>query len=115
VYDEFIAACECIAPDLASIPAFSAWLHGSGVVMFGNRPTGYYNARISNQIDFETVVRGRPHRKFTVNFRCQPFLYLLNMPDIVMSASGPVVNQGTVFARARHHGGRQRRHRPYYR
>ena len=98
VYDEFIASCECIAPDPASIPAFSAWLHGPGVVMFGNRPTGFYHARVSNQIDFETVVRGRPNRKFTVNFRCQPFLYLLNIPDIVLTAPGQIVNQGTVFA-----------------
>lgn len=98
VYDEIIATCECVAPNPASIPAFSAWLHGSGVVMFGNRPTGYYHARVHNQIDFETVVRGRPHRKFTVNFRCQPFLYLLNMSDIVLTSPGPVVNQGTMFA-----------------
>ena len=98
VYDEFIASCECIAPDPASIPAFSAWLHGPGLVMFGNRPTGFYHARVSNQIDFETVVRGRPNRKFTVNFRCQPFLHLINTPDIVLTTPGPVVNQGTVFA-----------------
>jgi phage-related protein len=98
VYDELIAACECIAPNPASIPAFSAWLHGPGVVMFGNRPTSYYNTRVNNQIDFETVVRGRPHRKFTVNFRCQPFLYLLNMPDIVLTVPGQIVNLGTVFA-----------------
>ena len=98
VYDEFIAACECVAPNPASIPEFSAWLHGPGIVMFGNRPTGYYHARVSNQIDFETVVRGRQHRQFSVNFRCQPFLYLLNIPDIVLTSPGPVVNQGTVFA-----------------
>lgn len=98
VYDEFIASCVCIAPNPTSIPAFSAWLHGPGVVMFGNQPTGYYHARVSSQIDFETVVRGRPNRKFTVNFRCQPFLYQLNMPDIVLTTSGQVVNQGTVFA-----------------
>jgi phage-related protein len=98
VYDEFIATCECTAPDPASIPAFSAWLHGPGVVMLGNRPAGFYHARVSNQIDFETVVRGRPNRKFTVNFRCQPFLYLLNMPDIVLTAPGQILNEGTVFA-----------------
>jgi phage-related protein len=98
VYEEFIAPCECITPNPASIPAFSAWLHGPGVVMFGNRPTGYYHARVSNQIDFETVVRGRPHRKFTVNFRCQPFFYLLNTPDIVLTSPGQIVNLGTVFA-----------------
>ena len=98
VYDEFIAAGECIAPNPTSIPAFSAWLHGPGVVMFGNRPTGYYHARVSNQIDFETVVRGRPHRKFTVNFRCQPFFYLLDIPDIVLTSAGQIVNRGTVFA-----------------
>lgn len=62
VYDEFIASCECIAPNPASIPAFSAWLHGPGIVMFGNRPTGFYYARVNNQIDFETVVRGRLQR-----------------------------------------------------
>ena len=98
VYDEFIASCECIAPNPASIPAFSAWLHGPGIVIFGNQPTGYYHARVNNQIDFETVLRGRPHQKFTVNFRCQPFLYLLNSSDIVLTAPGQVVNLGTVFA-----------------
>ena len=98
VYDEFIASCECIAPDPASIPAFSAWLHGPGVVMFGNRPTGFYYARVNNQIDFETVMRGRLQRKFIMNFRCQPFLYLLGVENIVLTSPGPVVNQGTVFA-----------------
>lgn len=98
VYDEFIAPCECIAPNPTSIPAFSAWLHGPGLVMFGNRPAGYHHARVSNQLDFETVMRGRAHRRFTVNFRCQPFLYLLGFPDTVLTAPGPVVNQGTVFA-----------------
>ncbi|MGJ4850636.1 hypothetical protein ACH6CV_10330 [Bacillota bacterium Meth-B3] len=98
VYDEFIAPCECIAPNPASIPAFSAWLHGPGVVMFGNRPTGFYYARVSNQIDFETVMRGRLQRKFTVNFRCQPFLYLLGVEIIVLTSFGQIVNQGTVFA-----------------
>ena len=98
VYDEFIASCECIAPDPASIPAFSAWLHGPGVVMFGNRPTGFYHARVSNQIDFETVVRGRLQRKFMLNFRCQPFLFLLGVEIIVLTSPGQIVNQGTVFA-----------------
>ena len=98
VYDEFIAACECIAPNPASIPAFSAWLHGPGVVMFGNHPTGFYYARVNNQIDFETVVRGRLQRKFTVNFRCQPFLYLLGVEIIVLTSFDQIVNQGTVFA-----------------
>ena len=98
VYDEFIASCECIAPDPASIPAFSAWLHGPGVVMFGNRPTGFYHARVSNQIDFETVVRGRLQRKFMLNFRCQPFLFLLGVEIIVLTSAGQIVNQGTVFA-----------------
>ena len=98
VYDEFIATCECIAPNPASIPAFSAWLHGPGVVMFGNRLTGFYYARVNNQIDFETVVRGRLQRKFIVNFRCQPFLYLLGVEIIVLTSFGQIVNQGTVFA-----------------
>mgnify|MGYP000959018876 FL=1 len=98
VYDEFIATCECIAPNPASIPAFSAWLQGPGVVMFGNQPTGFYYARVNNQIDFETVVRGRLQRKFTVNFRCQPFLYLLGVEIIVLTSFGQIANQGTVFA-----------------
>ena len=98
VYDEFIASCECIAPNPASIPAFSAWLHGPGAVMFGNCPTGFYYARVNNQIDFETVVRGRLQRKFIVNFRCQPFLYLLGVEIIVLTSFSQIVNQGTVFA-----------------
>lgn len=33
-----------------------------------------------------------------MNFRCQPFLYLLGVEIIVLTSPGPVVNQGTVFA-----------------
>lgn len=36
----------------------------------------YYKARVSNQIDFNQVVAGNPHRTFQINFDCEPYAYL---------------------------------------
>ncbi len=85
--------------DAAKIPAIAQWLKGSGTVSFGNRTGGHYNARVTNQISFAQVLKGRPHRTFSVNFRCQPFFYLDENADITVTTSGTFIeNKGTIFA-----------------
>ena len=50
-----------------------------------------------NQIPFEKVLRGNPHRSFSVNFRCKPFWYQENVPAITVVESGAfITNPGTV-------------------
>ena len=83
--------------DPGNIRTIASYLKGGGKVAFANRPGGFYYARIVNQIPFEKILRGNPHRSFTVNFRCQPFWYQENVPEITATTSGTfVTNPGSV-------------------
>ena len=73
VYEDLVLTAQCVLPDPTKIPAIAAWLRGSGTVTFANRQGGFYYARVVNQIPFEKILRGNPHRSFAVNFRCKPF------------------------------------------
>ena len=100
VYDDMILAAECFIPDPARIREIAGYLKGSGTVTFANRQGGFYYARIVNQIPFSKILRGNPHRSFTVNFRCKPFFYLNVSPTQTLTASMSVVtNPGTVYSR----------------
>ena len=85
--------------DPSNIRAIASYLKGSGKVAFANRPGGFYFARIVNQIPFEKILRGNPHRSFAVNFRCQPFWYQENVPEITVTTSGAfITNPGSVYS-----------------
>ena len=85
--------------DPSNIRAIASYLNGSGKVAFANRTGGFYFARIVNQIPFDKILRGNPHRSFAVNFRCKPFWYQENVPEITVTASGTFVNNpGSVFS-----------------
>ena len=66
---------------------------------FATRPSGWYEARIANQISFERILRGKPHRSFAVNFRCKPFWYQANVQPIILTTSTQfITNPGSVYA-----------------
>lgn len=92
VYDDMLLTCTCFIENTNRLPEIAAWLRGSGTVTFANRQGGFYYARIVNQIPFEQVLRGNPHRSFTVTFRCKPFFYLTPVSDIIVSSSGTIVS-----------------------
>lgn len=99
VYDDMILTATCFIENLNNVTAISNWLKGSGKVTFANRPEGCYLARVVNQIPFEKILRGNPHRSFAVNFRCKPFLYLNNSPTLPITSSGAfVTNPGSVYS-----------------
>ncbi|MDO5299629.1 MAG: hypothetical protein Q4F18_09390 [Clostridia bacterium] len=99
VYDDMLLTASCFIADPARIPAIAAWLKGSGTVTFANRQGGFYNARIVNQIPFEKILRGNPHRAFAVNFRCKPFWYTSGVQPITLTTSGTfITNPGSVFS-----------------
>lgn len=81
VYDDMILTATCVISDPSRIPEIASWLKGSGTVTFATRDGGFYYARIANQISFEKILRGNPHRSFSVNFRCKPFWYQADVPD----------------------------------
>ena len=94
-----VMTATCFVQDASRIAEIAAWLKGGGTVTFANRPGGYYLARIVNQIDFEKILRGNPHRSFVVNFRCKPFWHAQNVSDIVVTTSGTfITNPGSVYA-----------------
>ena len=99
VYDDMILTATCFVENLNNLPAIHNWLKGSGKVTFANRPEGYYLARVVNQIPFEKILRGNPHRSFAVNFRCKPFLHLNNSPTLTVTTSGTfITNPGSVYS-----------------
>lgn len=99
VYDDMTLTCNCWIDDPAKIPKIVQWLKGSGTLTFANRMGGYYYARVTNQIPFEVILKGNPHRSFSVNFRCKPFFYHDANEDITVTESGTfVAHQGTIFA-----------------
>ncbi len=99
VYDDIVMTATCFIQDATRIAEIAAWLKGSGTITFANRLGGYYQARIVNQIDFEKILRGNPHRSFAVNFRCKPFWHAQNVSDIVVTTSGALVtNPGSVYS-----------------
>ena len=99
VYDDFLLSVDCWITDTSRLDEIGKWLKGNDKVTFANRQGGFYLAHIVNQIPFEQVLRGHPHRRFTVTFRCQPFFYLTGVPDITVTASGTFVNNpGSVFS-----------------
>ena len=99
VYDDLILTAQCMVSDASRISEIAAYLKGSSTVTFANRQGGFYYARIVNQISFEKILRGNPHRSFAVNFRCKPFWYQENVPEIMLTTSGTfVTNPGSVYA-----------------
>ena len=97
VYDDMVLTATCLIDDPSRIPEIAAWLRGSGTVTFANRQAGFYHARVVNQIPFEKILRGNPHRSFTINFRCKPFWYLSDVEPITLSTSGTfITNPGSV-------------------
>jgi predicted phage tail component-like protein len=97
VYDDLVLTATCFISNISRIAEIAAWLKGSGTVTFANRQGGFYYARIVNQISFEKILRGNPHRSFAVNFRCQPFWYAEAVQPITLTASGgTIINPGNV-------------------
>lgn len=97
VYDDLLLTATCLISGPSRIPEIAAWLRGSSRVTFANRQGGFYDARIVNQISFEKILRGNPHRSFTVNFRCRPFWYAADVQPITLTTSGTFVsNPGSV-------------------
>ena len=99
VYEDVVLTAQCIVENPTRYADIAAYLKGGGKVTFANRPEGYYEARIINQIPFEKILRGNPHLAFAVNFRCKPFWYPKEVAPVTLTQSGSFIsNPGSVFA-----------------
>lgn len=73
------------------------FFNGDGDVIFSNEPDKVYKAQILDQVNYERLLRFKTAK---VNFRVQPFKYLLNEPPFVFNITNEtevkVSNQGLV-------------------
>lgn len=93
VYDDVILPVDCFVKDTSRLHDIGAWLHGAGKLALPERPGGYYEARVVNQIEFAKVLRGRANRELTISFRCHPFWYVSGAAaaDIPLTASATFI------------------------
>ena len=80
--------CDYIGNNPMSIPT---WLKGTGKVIFGNLDDRYYKARINNVVPLEQVILNKMYN-FTIQFRCQPFGYLLDGLETITLTSATTLN-----------------------
>ena len=90
VYKDITLSVKCYVqnPLPQAVQAIASYFRGSGRLELPNRPDGYYEARVINQILFTKILRGNAPRTFTVNFRCKPFLRLYSGEDEQEITSG---------------------------
>lgn len=99
IYDDILLEVACYLDNTDDIGRIGEWLKGNGKLEVSGRPGGHYLARVNNQISFEKLLRVNPHMSFSVIFRCFPFWYKDNMPDITVTSSGSTLtNPGSVYA-----------------
>lgn len=99
VYKDMTVPVECFIRDDSAIPGLDAWLKGSGQVEFPNWPAGYYEAQIVNQIPLDRILAGRQHRRFTINFRLQPFRQSHELKARTLTEVGQFIeNAGSIDA-----------------
>lgn len=67
------------------------WLKGSGEVIFGDQADRYYKARISNKIPFSEYIKNQIYT-FPIEFRCQPFGYLLEGKEPIELTTSTTLN-----------------------
>jgi phage-related protein len=101
VYEPYVRACPCYIRPSADVGAVINWLSGSGDAKFGNEATYVYHARIDTQFSLDKILRGHPHKSFTVPFICQPWKNLATpASNITVSQSGTeITNPGTLPSR----------------
>ncbi|MBN7576023.1 phage tail protein [Clostridium sp. 2-1] len=67
------------------------WLQGDGEVVFGSLPDRYYKAKINNVIPISQIIENQMYT-FTIQFRCQPFGYLLDGKETLTLTSSTILN-----------------------
>jgi len=91
-YDADTKQIECdYTGDKTKALRIARWLKGEGEVIFSNMPDRYYKARINNMIPISQIIENQKYT-FPVEFRCQPFGYLLDGKEERIISSGAILN-----------------------
>ena len=89
-----------LRPD-ADREAVAAWLQGRGEVVFGSMPDYGFEARLINQIGFQTIFQAqKSYKTFAPVFACQPLRHLAVQEQEILCSDGMLLhNPGNVAAR----------------
>lgn len=79
------------------VDAVIAYLNSSGTVTFSNEPDKYYRYEITDEIDFERLLR---FKEASVTLHVQPFKYKIG-EEATSSGNITLVNSGNIFSKPR--------------
>ena len=82
VYEDVELQIDCFVRNLAQLNGMAAWLQGSGNLVLPNRSGGHYVGRVINKLELERIIRAREARRFSVQFRLEPYFYLDEVESI---------------------------------
>lgn len=91
VFDPIDMTVKCVTPDADRLSDVYAWLTGEGEIEFACRPGGVYKGRLTKKVEAARLTKGDDHRNFALTFTCQPFWYLLEQQDIIVTSSGSTI------------------------
>ena len=91
VYDDLVLTAQCIVENPTRYADIAAYLKGGGKVTFANRPEGYYEARIINQIPFEKIAS----EDFSAFMRILSLSKLLKNPNNMRGKARSPAYRGT--------------------
>lgn len=97
-YDSYDRTMECAIKKRARIDEITAWLVGSGDMIFSTEPDKVYKVTISNKLSISQMMRA--FQKFMVTMDTQPFKYNVNAMNDKKILTEPTVikSRGTVPA-----------------
>lgn len=97
-HGSIVVSIRCISADNDNIDAVSAWLTGSGDLIFGDEPNRIYHARITKEFARANRAQRLRGQEFTIPFDCEPYRYSADPENDVIriiSAADSFTNPGT--------------------
>ena len=73
-----------------------AFFNGEGTIVFSNEQDKYYNFKILNQIDYESLQK---FRTASITFHCQPFKWSVVRFEEVFTSQFDIFNYGNIYSK----------------
>ena len=94
--DPVSISISCVLRSGYSIDTVARWLRGNGDLIVCGDEGHAHRAIVANQISLSKILRARPDRRFTVEFRCEGWRYHYPpAPPLSLTSSGFINNPGT--------------------
>lgn len=93
VYEDITLGITCLLNDVSRLDEVTQWLKGTGRLALPNRPGGWYEARVSGQIELSRVIAARADRQFPMTFRARPCFYLDDADPIELTGAAEALQE----------------------